>query len=729
MDDSAIITPETDLAQPADDMVLIPGGQFLMGTDDREGYPADGEGPIRKIRLSPFWIDRTAVSNAHFAAFVEATGYQTEAEKFGWAFVFAGLLPDGFPPTRAVGQAPWWRQVHGADWRHPEGPHSSIAERPEHPVVQVSWNDARAYCRWSGKRLPTEAEWELAARGGLEQQRYPWGDDLTPAGEHRMNVWQGTFPHRNTVEDGFVGTAPVSAFAPNGYGLYNMTGNVWEWCADWFHPTLSRQRPAPEPERPEVRRQPGNAWWLLPLPSLVLLPLPGGSSERQHPRQRDRQPRVPLRPRYRRARPAVREAPVTESAAWRVLSRTVLFTIAALIALWLLGQLTSVLVRVMLAIILAAGMKPLVDRLTARELRRQGRWTPPRGLVVLVVYLIMIALVSSAGGLILQVVVVELQNLINGVPVYAPRIVEGVNNLLDVIPGGRDMVADFDIAGQLSGIVSQVFNVMGQAIFVFRQVLGLLSGLLDVLMILLMALYITTDGPRIARYLRAFLPPDRHEQASRVTGRIFVRLGGWVSGQIFLCVTIGVVSWVGLTLIGVPYAVVLALVAGIMEAVPNVGPIIAAVPAVIIAALYSPWQALLVALLYIGIQQLENYILVPKVMSKAVELHPLAVLLALMVGGELMGVLGAVLAVPIAAAISVIVDEIRSERLVPSVEGEDVLSDDLLPEPGIEAEPRERAQIVAERREIEQEDGSADAPPASPPSALRPASTAQPDES
>ena len=406
---------------------------------------------------------------------------------------------------------------------------------------------------------------------------------------------------------------------------------------------------------------------------------------------------------------------MSESAAWRVVSRAVLFTITVLILLWLLGQLTSVIVRVVLAIILAAGMKPLVDRLTARELRRQGWWTPPRGLVVLIVYVVTIALVSIAGGLILQVVVVELQNLINGIPVYAPRIVAGVNNLLDTVPGGREMVADFDIGGQLSGVVSQIFNVMGQAVFVFRQVIGLLSGLLDVLMILLLALYITTDGPRIARYLRAFLPPDRHEQASRVTSRIFVRLGGWVSGQILLCVIIGAISWIGLTLIGVPYAVVLALVAGVMEAVPNVGPIIAAVPAVIIAALYSPWQALLVAILYIVIQQLENYIIVPKVMSRAVELHPLAVLLALMVGGELMGVLGAVLAVPVTAAISVIVDEIRAERIAPSVDAEDVVSDDLLPREGVAADRQEQAHVVAERREVER-----DHPPAATPRAPAP---------
>jgi predicted PurR-regulated permease PerM len=419
---------------------------------------------------------------------------------------------------------------------------------------------------------------------------------------------------------------------------------------------------------------------------------------------------------------------VSESAAWRVVSRAVLFTITVLILLWLLGQLTSVIVRVILAIILAAGMKPLVDRLTARELRRQGWWTPPRGLVVLFVYIVTIALVSTASGLILQVVIVELQNLVNGIPVYAPRIVAGVNNLLDTIPGGREMVADFDIGGQLSGIVSQVFNVMGQAVFVFRQVLGLLSGLLDVLMILLMALYITTDGPRIARYLRAFLPPDRHAQASRVTSRIFVRLGGWVSGQLLLCVIIGFISWVGLTLIGVPYAVVLALIAGIMEAVPNIGPFIAAVPAVIIAALYSPWQALLVAILYIVIQQLENYIIVPRVMSRAVELHPLAVLLALLVGGELMGVLGAILAVPVTAAISVIVDEIRAERIAPSVDAEDVVSDDVLPAEGIDADRTAQAQVVAERRDVEQDTDHPDATAASPPPPPAPISTTRRDD-
>lgn len=215
-------------------MVLLAGGEFLMGTDDGAGYAADGEGPVRRVSLRPFWIDTTAVSNAQFAEFVDAAGHVTAAERAGWSFVFAGLLPDDFPETCAVAATPWWRQVFGADWRHPEGRQSSIDDRGEHPAVHVSHHDALAYCGWADKRLPTEAEWEYAARGGLEQKRYPWGDELTPGGEHRCNIWQGTFPSRNDCDDGYYGTAPVGSFQPNGYGLQNMAGNAWEWCADWF---------------------------------------------------------------------------------------------------------------------------------------------------------------------------------------------------------------------------------------------------------------------------------------------------------------------------------------------------------------------------------------------------------------------------------------------------------------------------------------------------------------
>lgn len=215
-------------------MQTIPAGSFLMGSVDHLSYPGDGEGPLRQIALISYEIDACAVSNADFAAFVDDSGYRTESELIGWSFVFAGLLPDDFSPTRAAADAPWWRQVDGASWQHPEGPLTGIDERLDHPVTHISWNDAVAYARWAGKALPTEAQWEYAARGGLESQPYPWGDDLTPDGEHRMNVWQGAFPIENALEDGWYGTCPVNAYEPNGLGLFNTTGNVWEWCADWF---------------------------------------------------------------------------------------------------------------------------------------------------------------------------------------------------------------------------------------------------------------------------------------------------------------------------------------------------------------------------------------------------------------------------------------------------------------------------------------------------------------
>ena len=228
-------------------MAEIAGGVFLMGAEDAMSYPSDGEAPVHEVSLSPFRIDVCAVTNADFAVFISESGYETEAERFGWSFVFAGLLPDDFAPTRAAADAPWWRQVAGADWRHPEGPQGGLEGREDHPVVHVSWADAAAYAAWAGKRLPSEAEWERAARGGLEGRRFPWGDELTPGGEQRMNVWQGEFPALNSEADGWYGTCPADAFAPNGFGLHNMTGNVWEWCIDWFdvfaHQTNERRDP------------------------------------------------------------------------------------------------------------------------------------------------------------------------------------------------------------------------------------------------------------------------------------------------------------------------------------------------------------------------------------------------------------------------------------------------------------------------------------------------------
>ncbi|MGD9704182.1 MAG: SUMF1/EgtB/PvdO family nonheme iron enzyme, partial [Acidimicrobiia bacterium] len=229
--------------------VALPGGTFTMGESGQWAYPDDGEEPHEET-VAAFAIASTAVTRDEFAEFVEATGFVTDAERFGWSFVFAGLLPDDAPDTRAVGVAPWWRQVHGASWRDPEGPHgphgphdpgahathaahAAHDQRGDHPAVHVSWNDAAAYAAWSGGRLPTEAEWEYAARAGTSTT-FPWGDELEPGGEHRMNVFQGEFPDHDTAADGWAGTCPVTAFPANGFGLHNMLGNVWEWTADRF---------------------------------------------------------------------------------------------------------------------------------------------------------------------------------------------------------------------------------------------------------------------------------------------------------------------------------------------------------------------------------------------------------------------------------------------------------------------------------------------------------------
>ncbi len=232
-------------------MVRLDGGLFLMGTEDREGFPADGEGPVRNVTLDPFFIDASPVTNAQFREFVKATDYKTESERFGWSFVFYKHVDKKLVEDTAAG-VEWWCKVAGACWRNPEGPDSTIDTRDNYPVIQVSWNDAAEYCRWAGKRLPTEAEWEYAARGGLEQKRFPWGDELTPGGKHLCNIWQGDFPSTDTGEDGYTATAPVDAFPPNGYGLSVITGNAWEWCADWFHPSYhvlaTRNNPVGPPE-------------------------------------------------------------------------------------------------------------------------------------------------------------------------------------------------------------------------------------------------------------------------------------------------------------------------------------------------------------------------------------------------------------------------------------------------------------------------------------------------
>lgn len=214
-------------------MIKIPAGRYRIGTDSNAGFKEDQEGPKIQVEMASFAIDETTVTNQMFKAFIAATGYVTEAERFGWSFVFHYFLSERTRHrSQLVPNMSWWYAVAGADWCHPEGPDSSIEQRMDHPVVQVSRNDALAFCRWAGKRLPTEAEWEIAAKGGTESDFYPWGADFLAGGNYHCNIWQGAFPKANTKADGFTNTAPARFYEPNGYGLYQVIGNVWEWCSN-----------------------------------------------------------------------------------------------------------------------------------------------------------------------------------------------------------------------------------------------------------------------------------------------------------------------------------------------------------------------------------------------------------------------------------------------------------------------------------------------------------------
>jgi sulfatase modifying factor 1 len=248
---------QRDSAPPG--MVWIPGGEFTMGTDSELGWP--DEKPAHRVRVDSFWMDETDVTNAQFREFVEATRYVTTAEKPPDVEEIMRQSPPGTPrppkeklvpgslvftptkePVSLKDFSQWWRWTPGAEWRHPEGPGSTIDGKDDHPVVHVSWFDAVAYAKWAGKRLPTEAEWEFAARGGLDNKPYVWGDDKPTDTNIHANLWQGEFPYRNTAADGYERTSPVKAFPPNGYGLYDMSGNVWQWCSDWYQRDLYRER-------------------------------------------------------------------------------------------------------------------------------------------------------------------------------------------------------------------------------------------------------------------------------------------------------------------------------------------------------------------------------------------------------------------------------------------------------------------------------------------------------
>ena len=225
-----------------------------MGDHHGDGHPGDGETPVHAVTLAAFDIDATTVTNADFAVFTDATGDLTESEQQGFSAVFHLAFEGEDDDILGTSQdAPWWYGVRGATWRHPGGPKSTIEGLDDHPVVQVSWDDAQAYCAWAGRALPTEAQWERAARGGVEAQRYPWGDDLTARDtgtEWPCNIFQGSFPGLNTQQDGYLTTAPVRTFSPNAWGLWQMVGNVWEWCHDWFDPHYYATSPRQDPQGP-----------------------------------------------------------------------------------------------------------------------------------------------------------------------------------------------------------------------------------------------------------------------------------------------------------------------------------------------------------------------------------------------------------------------------------------------------------------------------------------------
>jgi sulfatase modifying factor 1 len=259
------------------EMVWIPPGTFWMGSESGQ---AD-ERPLHQVTLDGYWIDKTEVTIEEFEKFTKVTGYVTMAERKPDPRDFPGADPALLVPGAMVFSPPpgvvslrnpmaWWKYVPGANWRHPEGPDSNVKGREKYPVVEVCWEDAVSYARWCGKRLPTEAEWEYAARGGLEKKLFDWGDVKVPNGRWQANIWQGRFPNQNTMDDGFKGTAPVGSFPENGYGLYDMAGNVWEWCADFYAPDYYANSPKKNPQGPAASFDPNE-------PGIVKRVLRGGS--------------------------------------------------------------------------------------------------------------------------------------------------------------------------------------------------------------------------------------------------------------------------------------------------------------------------------------------------------------------------------------------------------------------------------------------------------------------
>lgn len=352
---------------------------------------------------------------------------------------------------------------------------------------------------------------------------------------------------------------------------------------------------------------------------------------------------------------------MTEAAAWRVLLRGILLTFALIALGMLLGQLQSVLVQLALAVLLAAAANPLVEWLTTSKMASRWRWRPGRGIAALLVFLAGLLVLFLGALIVLATVGPDIRSLAASAPDY---VIQAERWLEDALANNPELSAR--ISGALPSLQTALggaVSLLGQASRLVSVATGVVSGVLYLVFTLILALYLTIDGDRIRRYLVVFLPYDRHEQALQVTERIGLRLGAWARGEALLAMIIGVMTWVGALVLGLPYAGALALVAAVGELVPNLGPIIASIPLVVVGFLSSPTQGVLALVLAVLIQQLENNLIVPRVMARAVDLHPVAVMLAILAGGELLGIPGALMAVPFVASLSVIVDEIQRERL------------------------------------------------------------------
>jgi predicted PurR-regulated permease PerM len=359
-------------------------------------------------------------------------------------------------------------------------------------------------------------------------------------------------------------------------------------------------------------------------------------------------------------------------AIWGASWRTVALVVVIGAVGWLASALQALIVQVLLATIVAAGMTPLVDRVAASGAGSKGTgWRPPRAIAVLTIYAAMLGVLSLVIAIVVPPAARDVRDLVPRLPAIGRQWVTSTMVALEGVP----FLAGIDIAQGLGQVVDQllqqVANLVGQALKVVQFAVSFLTTALDSVFVLILALYLTADAGRIRSWLLGFVPPAQRPRASRLAGHVGTRLGGWLRGQILLSAIIGVIVLIGLLALGVPYAVLLALVAAIGEAIPMVGPILSAVPAVLVGLTQSPTTGLLVLALYVVVQQLENHLIVPKVMERAVEIHPLAIMLALLAGSQLMGITGAILSVPVAAAIAVILDEFRhgDEGDAPGSEG------------------------------------------------------------